>query len=85
MLRVAGLQDCIATSEVEFINKTAWLVNNDGAREDVKSRLSKVDLDKTIYSKDDAKYFTEAFNYLVKNHNDQLGAGHGQPIIIERC
>jgi len=47
---------------------TLKLIHDDGARAEVRKRVEAADLDKTIYSTEEAKYFTDAFDYLIANH-----------------
>lgn len=68
MLRLVGMQECIATNEEEYLEKALRLIHDDAYRADIRRRLEATDLDSTIYATDDAKYFLPVVDYLVENH-----------------
>ncbi len=84
MLRLVGMQECIATSEEEYIKLVLRMINDDAYRADVRQRLEKVDLDSTIYSTADAPYFLHAVDYLIENHAKLQKKGERTAITIQR-
>jgi len=84
MLRAVGLEDCIATSADDYLAKIWHLCHDDAAREQVRTRLAKVDLNKTIYATADAAYFKKMMDYLIANHQAIQQSAERTPIIIPR-
>jgi predicted O-linked N-acetylglucosamine transferase (SPINDLY family) len=80
MLRLVGVQDCIAETEEQYLQIIDKLIHDDAAREDVRQRILKADLDNTIYSTDEAKYFADAVDYVIANH-DKLKQDKDRPAI----
>ena len=84
MLRQAGLPELIATSEEQFLEITLRLINDDGHRQTVEEKLRRADLDATVFSKADAKYFRKAIDYLIANHAQLQQDTDRSAIRIER-
>ncbi len=84
MLRLVGMKELLATNEQDYIDMTLKLIHDDEYRSEVRHRLSQVDLDATIYSTAEAKYFLNAVDYLIDNHEKLKADQSHDPIIIER-
>jgi len=84
MLRAIGLEDCIATNADEYLEKTWHLCHDDAARDQVRQRIAKADLSRTIYSIADAMYFRKMMDYLIVNHQTIQHRPDRQPIVIPR-
>ncbi|HVX84439.1 MAG TPA: hypothetical protein VH253_06450 [Phycisphaerae bacterium] len=85
MLRQAGLEECIARSESEYIALARRMITDNAWRESLHARLQAADLDATVYSPREATHFAAAIDYLMQNHerlrNDR-DAGATNPIRI---
>jgi hypothetical protein len=84
MLRLVGMQECAVTNEEDYLNVALKLIHDDAYRADVRQRLVPVDLNNTIYSTADAKYFATALDYLIDNHETLRQDRDHSPIIIPR-
>ncbi|MBC8126640.1 MAG: hypothetical protein H8M99_05780 [Gloeobacteraceae cyanobacterium ES-bin-144] len=82
MLYRAGLHECAADTEEEFLTITARLVNDDAYRSEIRERILGLDLDSTIYATEDAKNFLKAIDYLIENHEQLQNDGSKEPIRI---
>jgi len=82
MLRLVGLDELIANNEEEFLQISLRLIHDDRWREELTSRLRSADLDKTIYSDDNASSFCRAIEYLLANHERLKSEPGRKPIRI---
>jgi hypothetical protein len=69
LLRLVGLHELIATSATQFVEVTLRLLHDDDFRADLQQRLDRADLDATIFSTADARYFQKALDFLIENHD----------------
>ncbi len=69
MLRLIGLDECIATNEEEYLRIVLKMINDDRYRESIRQRVVSADLENTIYSTEEGKYFLNAFDQIVANHD----------------
>lgn len=84
MLRLVGMQETAVTNEEDYLDVALKLIHDDAYRADVHQRLTKVDLNNTIYSTADAKYFLTALDYLIDNHEKLRQDQDHSPIVIPR-
>jgi hypothetical protein len=84
MLRQAGLPELIATNEEQYLEIVLRLINDDGYRQDIEEKLRRVDLDITVFSQADAKYFRKAIDYLIAHHEQLRQDTDRSAIRIER-
>jgi hypothetical protein len=84
LLRLAGLADCVASGEEEYLQTALRLIQDDSYRRQVRATLLQADLDATIFSRADAKYFVKAVDYLIAHHDQLQRSGDRRPIRIER-
>ncbi len=84
MLRMVGEDGLIATTDREYVDLIVRLIHDDALREASAKRLSKVDLNATIFNRSDAKYFRKAIDYLIANHERLSQEKERTPIRIER-
>jgi hypothetical protein len=84
MLRLVGVPECVATGEAEYVDLALRLIHDDGFRESVRHKLQGADLDATIYSTDDARYFLRAMDYLITHHAELQRQPDRTPIRIPR-
>jgi hypothetical protein len=84
MLRMVGLPELVASSPEEYIELVARLIHDDGYRGVLEGRLRQADLNNTIFSRRDAKYFRKAIDYLIANHETLRNDRDRSPLRIER-
>lgn len=84
MLRSVGLSELAARSEQEYLDIILKLIGDDTYRADVEQRLRQADLAQTIFSTRDARYFGQAIDYLVENHERLKNSPDRSPIRIAR-
>jgi predicted O-linked N-acetylglucosamine transferase (SPINDLY family) len=82
LLRQCGFDDLITHSIKDYIAKTVEIIDNDSYRLELIGRLSLVDLQKTLYSTEEPEHFADAFDYLLKNHEQLQAENHRNPIRI---
>jgi hypothetical protein len=84
LLRMAGVAELAATSELEYLDIALRLIADDAWRKGLQQRLRATDFDKSLFSTGDAKYFPQAIAYLVAQHDRLQGCSDRTPIRIER-
>ncbi|CAN5490006.1 hypothetical protein BH10PLA1_BH10PLA1_20570 [soil metagenome] len=84
MLRLVGMEECVATNEEEYLAIALKMIEDDEYRADVRARLNAVDLNATIYSTAEAKYYVNGVDYVIKNHEKLIAEGSREPIRIPR-
>lgn len=82
MLKRAGLDDLVARSAEEYVQKVLRLVNDDAARADATRRVVEADLEGTVFSTADASGFARAVDYLIDNHEALSRERSRAPIVI---
>ena len=82
MLRRAGLDELICTTEAEYLETSLRLIHDDKWREQLTARIRGVDLMSTVFGDAEASSFLRAVDYLIANH-DRLKSEPGRkPIRI---
>jgi hypothetical protein len=84
MLRMVGLPELIAPSPEEYVELIVRLIHDEEWRDSLENRLRTADLQNTIFGREDAKYFKQAIDYLIANHERLQRAKDRSPIRIER-
>ena len=84
MLRMVGMPELIATSDDEYVDLLARLIQDDAFREASAAGIQKADLNATIFDRSDARYFLKAINYLIANHESLSRDKSRSTIRIER-
>lgn len=84
LYRDIGLEELIATNEEEFVDISVRLIDDEGFRNDLVSKIEKIDLEDAIYNTGNEKYFRKAFEYIIANHEKLQKEGSRKPIIIEK-
>jgi len=84
MLRIVGIPECIATNQRQYLDIALKLIHDDEAREAVRRTVLQADLDNSLYSTQDAKYFLAAVDYLIANHERLRREPARQPIRVPR-
>ncbi len=85
MLRLVGMEETAVTNETDYLDLSLKLIHDDEYRADIRRRLMKVDLNETIYSTADARYFLTALDYLIENHETLRQDKSHSPLIIPRA
>jgi hypothetical protein len=84
MLRQVGLSELAATSESEFVERALRLIGDDSYRSEIATRLERADLNATIFSAADAKYFRKGVEYVMEHHEELQSRPDRSPIVIPR-
>jgi hypothetical protein len=84
LVRMAGVPQLAATSEQEYLDIALRLIADDTWRKELQHRLRATDFDKSLFGSGDAKYFPQAIEYLVVNHDRLQGVPDRTAIRIER-
>ena len=84
MLRRCGLPELIATNEAEYIEKAVQLLDDESYRDQLRHKVTQVNLDAAIYATEDAKYFKNAVTHLIEKHEELRKDGSRDPIRIPR-
>jgi hypothetical protein len=83
VLRHVGLEELIVHDAGAYEELALKLIHEDGYREQLRAKLAKIDLDKTIFARADAKAVVKAFSYLVENHEKLRQDRDRRPIVID--
>ncbi len=81
LLRKYGLDELIAYSEEEYVDKTVRLANDADYRHKLQSTLFKLDLPKILSEGFDGNVFERAIEYVLKNHNPSKTQPN-KPIVV---
>lgn len=84
MLRLVGEPGLIATTDQEYIDLIVRLIHDDDLRQASAQRIQNADLNATIFDRSDARYFREAIDYLIGNHDRLSREKKRTPIRIKR-
>jgi hypothetical protein len=84
MLRMAGLPELVATSPEKYVDQILGLIHDDDYRHRLEQRLKQADLERSVFSRADAKYFRKAIDYLIANHKMLQRDESRSPIRIVR-
>lgn len=81
LLRRVGLNYLITSSIVECQERALGLINNPTLLGDARQEVADVNkLQRLLLNTDEPKYFAQAINYLIENHNNLKGSK--EPILI---
>lgn len=83
LLRKVGLDGLVAVSDDDFQGKVLRMTDDPSYRSEVIRRLSEVDLEGSLFSTNEPKYFRKAIDYLMENHQILKAEGARTPIFIE--
>jgi hypothetical protein len=83
LLRRVELHELIAPSCEAYEDLALRLVHDDPYRDELRARLAAVDLERSVFSRDDARSVVKAFRYLVENHDRLRADGDRRPILID--
>jgi hypothetical protein len=82
LLRRVGLEELVARDAEAYSALALRLIHDDAYREELSRRLAAADLERTIFSRGDAKYVVEAFRHLVRNYDRLRLDERREPIVI---
>ena len=82
LLKKAGLDELVATSEEEYIAKACRLADDEAYRADLVSRIRDLDLYEMMFDPREADYFKQAIDYVITNHETLRQDTSREPIII---
>ncbi len=82
LLRRLGLDELIAHSEEEYIDKAVRLATDDVYRTDLSNHLRSTNLKARIFDDDSAQYFRKAIDHLIDNHERLQAESSREPIFI---
>ncbi len=82
LLRMAGLPELVATNEEQYVDLALRLIEDDAWRNELGRRLRAADLDKSIFSTADARYFRDAVEFLVAEHAQLQSSGDRNPLRV---
>lgn len=83
LLESAGLPELIAHSEEEYIEKTVRLINDEVYRNELSQKILKINIREKIFNTGCERYFKNAVDYLVENHEKLKADKSRKPIVIE--
>lgn len=83
MVRAAGLPELAATTSAEYLDVSLRLIHDDAFRASIQQRLDRADLDATVFSTAEARYFPQAISYLIENHDRLSQERDRSPIWID--
>ena len=84
MLRSLDLGELTATDEEQFLEIVLHLIGDDEYRDRITVGLREADLDSTVFTTADARYMTNAIDFLVENHERLKNDPDRSPIYISR-
>lgn len=82
MVRSAGLPELVTTTEAEYVDTVVRLIDDDAYRAGLQGRLDAADLDATVFRRDEARDFREAFDFLLANHDRLKAEGGRAPVVV---
>jgi hypothetical protein len=82
MLRRVGMDELIANSEAEYLEKALRLIHDDRWRDGLTARLQAADLNGTVFSDADAPSFRRAVEFLIANHERLKSEPDRRPLRI---
>jgi len=82
LMRKAGLDELVATSEDEYVEKICRLIQDDEYRRQLAERIEKLDLQEALFDPKETEYFVKAIDYLMENHESLQAQETRAPIVI---
>jgi len=84
LLRKLGLEELIARSDDEYVEKAVRLIDDDDYRNQISTTLAAMDLKAWLFDTDEPGYFGKAIDFLIENHERLKQEGGREPIFIAR-
>lgn len=82
ILREVGLEELVATSDREYVQKALRLINDADYRQTLSQRLREMDLDQLLFHGSEKVFFRQAIDYLIANHETLKHSPCRDPIVI---
>jgi hypothetical protein len=82
LLRKLDLDELVATSDEEYVEKTVRLINDEPYRLGMAETIRSMDLRARIFDTDEPAYFLKAIDYLVENQDALRREDSREPIFI---
>lgn len=82
MLRRVGLEECVARDEEAYVALGRRMISDRAWRAEVAAKLRAVDLDRTLYDRQEGQHFATAMEYLLEHHERLRAEGGREPIRI---
>ena len=80
--RKAGLEELIAHSEDEYVEKICRLIEDDEYRNGLYARIGALDLKEALFDPKEVDYFVKAIDCLIENHEALQRDTSREPIMI---
>jgi hypothetical protein len=82
LMRRVGMPELIAKNQGQYVELALRLIEDDEWRTGLQQRLREVDYSQSLFSTAEAKYFRDAIEYLVVEHERLRSSGDVTPIHI---
>ena len=82
LLKSIGLGELVARNDREYVTKVLELINNKPYRTLIQKHLDTSDIDSILFDDSKKKYFKQAIDYLIENHEKLQKDTTKSPIII---
>jgi len=82
LLRKVGLEELVARSDEEYIEKAVRLADDERYRQQLTQRLLELDLKARLFDTEEPQYFRRAIDFLIENHTQLAAEQSRQPIVI---
>jgi hypothetical protein len=83
LMRKIGMEELIAHDEEQYIAKALRLIEDDEYRRSLSRRLRETDLRRAVFDTDEPRFFRQAVDYLIANHEVLQRDGSHAPIFIQ--
>lgn len=84
LLRRVGMDELVAGTVDEYVDKIRRLIQDDDYREELRSRLRRTDIMRLIFGHEEAAYFRKAIDHLIANREDLVATDRRSPIVVGR-
>ncbi|HIK47915.1 O-linked N-acetylglucosamine transferase family protein [Thermosynechococcus sp. M55_K2018_012] len=82
LLKQVGLEELVATCDREYVEKALRLVEDDDYRQQLSQKLQQMDWDQLLFHGSEKKFFRQAIDYLIANHDALKQSSSREPILI---
>ncbi|MFN4194210.1 MAG: hypothetical protein ACK4HM_00030 [Thermosynechococcus sp.] len=82
ILRQVGLEELVATSDREYVQKALRLIKDADYRQSLSQQLQQMDLDRLLFQSPEKEVFRQAIDYLIANHEALQHSPARDPILI---
>jgi len=82
-MRQIDLEECIAKSEEEYIQKAVELIDSEDKLESLRKKITSLDFHNKVYNPDHPTYFKKAIDFLIDQHQNLQSNQSKEPILIQ--